>query len=653
MKPGRSYGHAGSILHVDLTRGSHYFTATEDYAARFIGGRGVNNWLTYSLVPPGTEPLSADNCLIFGTGALVGTLAPGAARHSVDGKSPMTGGIGSANSCGHFAAELKYAGYDNIVFHGESTKPVFLQIDDDKIELRDANHLWGLNVSAATAAIENQIGCDFEVALIGPAGENLVRGACVITNRARAAGRCGLGAVMGSKRLKAVAVRGSGTVRVAKPEAFMDEVRRAWEKINSSAATATRREWGTMWAFGACNNFGLVATRNFQDDYLPPGQTERLAPEIFRDQHEIGRVAYTACPVACSHRFEITKGPYAGLTCEGFEANDLWNFGGNLGIDYPPAIIQAHYLCNEYGLDQDNAAGVIGWATECYQRGILTPQDTGGIKLDWGDHRTVMEILGLMARREGIGDLLAEGAYRAAKRLGRGSEKFAVHVKGQDSIEPMRASKGWALGCVVSTRGGGHTRGANMVERYQGLSPEFYRETWGIDGPGDMLSYAGKAGPVIYYERLQAIVDSLGICLFTSNWGGADLLGPADLARLYSTATGIETSAAELMLIGERIHNVEKAFNVLHAGFDRQADRPPERFVQEPIKSGPARGERLDPESWERMLSEYYAGHGWDVSSGWQRRGQLTEIGLAEVADDLAAADRLGSDNIFQDSGQV
>jgi len=641
MKTDESYAHAGRILHVDLTLGSHYSTPTQDYAARFIGGRGVNNWLTYKLVPPGTAPLSADNCLIFGTGTLVGTLAPGAARHSVDAKSPITGGIGSANSCGHFSAELKYAGFDHIVFHGQSPRPVFLQIDNDKIELRDASHLRSMTSSAATAAIEDQVGRDFEVAVIGPAGENLALSACVITNRARAAGRCGLGAVMGSKRLKAVAVRGSGTIRVAAPEAFMEAVAEAWHKLENSAATDRRRQWGTIWSGSVLNDFGLFPSRNFQDDHIDPEIAARLGPQIYRDNHEIGRIAYTACPVACSHQFQISEGPYAELTCEGFEANDLMNFAGRLSINYAPAIIQAHYLCNEYGLDQDNAVGAIAWAFECFEKGILTLTDTDGLTLNWGNHQAVMEILRLMAHREGIGDMLADGSYRAAQKLGRNSAQYVVHVKGQDSMEPMRGAKGWALGCVVSTRGGSHTRGANLAELYQGLPREFYRETWGIDSPGDLCSYRDKARLVVYYERLQAVVDSLGICLFSSNWGGADLLGPKDLAQLYSTATGIKVTADELMLIGERIHNVEKAFNVLHAGFTRQDDLPPARFVLEPVRSGPSRGERLEPESWGLMLDDYYARHGWDIATGWQRRRQLTEIGLPEVADDLENAARL------------
>ena len=638
----RLYSFAGKILYVNLTTGKISTEPTARYAEKFLGGRGIDNWILYKQVKPWVSPLDPANKLIVGSGALVGTLAPCAARHSVDAKSPMTGGVGSGNSCGHFSAELKFAGYDHIVFEGRARKPVYLWINDSQVQIVDASHMWGMTVGETTAFIKGERGKeDIQVLCIGPAGENLVRCACIVTNRARAVGRCGLGAVMGTKNLKAVAVLGSGMIQVAHPDRFMEEVDKAWEKLGKSQSTERRRSWGTLWAGPALNDVGLFPVKNFQDDYMEPKDIGKIHPEIYKEKYEIGRLGYSSCPVSCSHVYHIEDGPYAGLTCEGFESNDLWNFGGRLAIDYAPAIIKAHYLCNEYGLDQDNAAGSIAWAFECYQRGILTTHDTDGLKLEWGDHRVVMELLRRMAYREGIGDILAEGSQRASEIIGRGSETFAIHVKGQDSMEPMRASKGWALGCTVSTRGGGHTRGANLVELYQGLPREFYEKTWGISEAGDMLSYENKAKPVVYYERLQAVLDSLGICLLCSNWGGADQLSPDDLAGLYSAATGRELSGNELMMIGERIHNIEKAFNVLHAGFGRQDDYPPRRFMDEPIKSGPAQGELLLRDEWDKMLDEYYEIHGWDKETGWQSRRQLEELALKEVADDLERAGRI------------
>lgn len=322
------------------------------------------------------------------------------------------------------------------------------------------------------------------------------------------------------------------------------------------------------------------------------------------------------------------------MICEGLEANDLWNFGGRLAIDYAPAILKAHHLCNEYGLDQDNAAGSIAWAFECYQKGLISKEEADGLCLEWGDYEVVLELLRKMAYREGFGDLLAEGSKRASEMVGRGSE-FAVHVKGQDSMEPMRACKGWALGCAVSTRGGSHTRGANLIELYSELPKEVSERVWGISEVPDQYSYRDKAKLVVYYERLQAIVDSLGICLLCSNWGGPDQLDPEDLAELYSVAVGREVTGEDLMFIGERIHNVEKAFNVLHAGFGREDDYPPSRFMVEPIRSGPARGEVLDKAQFDRMLDQYYEIHGWDKGTGWQKKAQLEGLGLSEVARDI------------------
>ncbi len=515
---------------------------------------------------------------------------------------------------------------DHIVIEGRAKKLVYIWIDDNELEVKDACDIWGLTVSNTDDAIKAEIGDqDIQIVCIGPAGENLSRCSCVITNRARAVGRCGLGAVLGSKNLKAVAVRGRGEIYVACPDTFMEEVERTWKKLESSRGFEMFRRWGTIGGFRDINdNLGMLAKNNFQDEYVNPEDLEKISREVYKDTYEIGRLGYTSCAFSCSHIYHIKDGPYAELTCEGFESNDIVNFGGRLGIYYAPAIIKAHCLCNEYGLDQDNAAGSIAWAFECYQRNILTEKETDGLSFEWGNHETVMELLRKIAYREGFGDILAEGSKIAAERLGRGSERFAIHIKGQDSMEPMRAAKGWALGCAVSTRGGAHTRGASLQPfKSAGMPKHVYEQTWGISEPGDIGSYENKAEIVVYYERFQAIMDSLGICILCSNWSGADLLGPDDLARLYSAATGYELTGEDLMIIGERIHNIEKAFNVLHAGFNRGDDYPPQRFMEEPVKSGPARGEILLKKDFDRMLDEYYEIHGWDKDTGWQKKDQL------------------------------
>ena len=636
------FSFAGKILRVDLTSGQIWTEPTKKYSPKFLGGRGVDNWILYNEVKPWVTPFEPANRLIFGTGVLVGTLAPTAARHTTDAKSPMTGGIGSANSCGHFSSELKFAGFDHIIIQGRSRSPVYLLIKDNQVKILDASHIWGKTTGETNDFIKEDLGDDeIQVACIGPAGENLVRCSCIITNRARAAGRCGLGAVMGSKNLKAIAVRGSGSIYVAYPERFIERVKKAWGKLKISKAATMRKTWGTYRTPDIYNERGHLSPRYFQDDYVNPEIIRNVDPVIFKRDYEVRRLGYSACPIACSHFYKVMDGPYSGLACEGIEVNDLLNFVARFEIDYPPAIIKLHSLCNEYGLDQDNASGAIGWAFECYQRGILSEADTDGLKLEWGDYKVVGKLLRKMAYREGIGDLIAEGAKRASEVIGKGSENFAIHVKGQDSIESMRGSgRSWALGCAVSTRGGTHTRGANLVEGMDVPSNTCQR-IWGIprlDGP---LSYKNKAKLVVYYERLQAVLDSLGVCMFCSNWAGPDLLGPDDLAELYSSATGNEVTGEDLMVVGERIHNIEKAFNVLHAGFSRHDDYPPERFMEEPIKSGPMKGEKLSRERWDEMLDEYYELHDWDKATGWQSRECLEALGLNKVADDLEKVGRL------------
>jgi aldehyde:ferredoxin oxidoreductase len=640
---GKLFSFGGRILRIDLTSERIWTEPTARYTSKFLGGRGIDVWLLYSEVKPWITPFDPANRLLFGSGTLTGTLAPGATRYSIEAKSPVTGGIGSGNSCGFFGPELKFAGYDHIVFQGRARVPVYLWVSDEHVELRGASHIWGETTWETDRLIKEEIGDeDIQIACIGPAGENLVKISCVITNRARAVGRCGLGSVMGSKNLKGVAVRGTGSIEIAYPERFMDEVDKAWEKLKISDRAKSLRKWGTYGRPVDLNEDCLYPVRNFQEDHWDPEKIKKTMPDIYKRDYEVGRRGYLACPLYCSHLYKIDERPYPGLVCEGFEFNDVWNFMSRLDIDYPPAVIKLHSLCNDYGLDQDGSSCAMAWAFECYEKGIITERDTDGLKLEWGDHAVAAELLRKIAYREGIGDILAEGSQKASRLVDKGSEKYVVHLKGQDSMEPMRAAKGWALGCCVSTRGGAHTRGANLIElSHNTILPEVAQKVWGIPRVEGPSSYKNKSKLVVYYERLQAIVDSLGLCLFTSTWWSPDLLGPEEYAKLYSAATGLEINGEELIIIAERIHNIEKAFNVLHAGFSRQDDYPPKRFMEEPIKSGPARGELLSRNEWDKMLDEYYELHGWDKETGWQKEGQLEKLALEEVAEDLEKAGKL------------
>lgn len=631
--------YAGKILRVNLSNGKVTTEPTMKYAKRFLGGRGINQWILYNEVKPGIWPFDPANRLIFGNGVLVGTPALGACRYTVDSKNVYTGGIGSANSGGHFGPELKFAGYDHVVIQGRSRKPCYLWIDDDKVELKNAEHLWGKTTWEADDTIREELGDDdIQLAEIGPAGENLVRAACIINNGARAAARCGLGAVMGSKNLKAVAVRGTGEVSVANPEEFMKLVEELRQKVMNDDVVKRYIKWGTTWIHVNNDNISANPVRNFQDGFWGPEKIEKTSARELIGKYATRRLACFGCPVACSHYLRVSEGALKGTEGEGFECNTLKNFGCKLDVDYLPAILRAHVLCSQYGLDVDNTAGVIAWAMECYEKGILGKDDVDGLELNWGNYEAVFELIRKITHREGIGDLLAEGSKRASEIIGKGSEKYSMNIKGQELYEILRPTIGWALGVILSPRGSGHLRGAFTTET-KGISPEEGEKFFGVPTAGDRKTYDGKAKLVIYFENFKAVVDAMNLCYFFTQWISPHIINPEDISKLFTTATGLPMTAKELMKVGERIHNIEKAFNV-REGITRKDDAPPERFF-EPIKSGPGKGERLEKEKLARALDEYYELRGWDVDTGLPKRAKLEELGLAEVAEELRKLGKL------------
>lgn len=625
---------------VDLSTGVIVTEPTEKYAHKWIGGRGINQWILYNELKPWVTPYEPANIIAIGTGPLAGTLAAGACRHSVDCKNAFNGGVGSSNSGGHFASGLKFAGYDSVVFQGRARQPVYLWINDDQVELRDASHLWGKTTWETEDLIREELGNEkVQVLCIGPAGENLVRGACVIANRNRAAGKCGCGAVMGSKNLKAVAIRGTGSVEVAHPDRFMRAVDDMWRVIQNDPVEKLTYRYGSAGILPMKNKTSGIPYKNFQDNWLPSEAVEKLHPDVFDTKYRQRMIGYMACPMACSSFYKVDHGPYAGLANEGFELEDIINYGGKLAIDYAPAIIKIHALYNQLGIDEDGGTGPISWAFECYQRGILTEKDTDGLKLEWGDYEVVIELIRKTANREGFGNILAEGSKRASEIVGRASEYYAITMKGQELYEEVRVPLGWGLGACVATRGGGHTSGAPCVEMFP--ESELGKKIWGKDYHV-ATSYEGKPQLVRYFEQQQAIINSLGVCMYMSNWMGAGLPTLKEYAELYSAATGWETTEDELRKAGERMLNLEKAFNVLHADLGREDDYPPERLLKEPIISGQHAGFTLSKEEYDKMLNEYYECHGWDPETGLQTKKCLEELDLRDVADDLVRAGKLG-----------
>lgn len=631
------FGWVGKTCRVDLSSGTTRIEPTEKYTKRFIGGRGVGQWILLNELEPDVGALDPDNIMIFGTGPLTGTLAPISGRLCIDSKNFVTGGVGSSNVGGHFGSELKYAGFDFIIVQGRASKPVYLWVNDGEVEIREASSIWG-KTTWETEDILTQDDKRIRVLCIGPAGENLVEAACVIINRKHAAGRCGFGAVMGSKNLKAIAARGTNSVRVANPQGFMEKVDEVWDLIDKSEAVTKRYRptIGTHFNTGRANDSCTLPFRNFQDDHWPDGKFALVGWEVFT-RWKVRNIAEFNEPLYMSSFYDV---PEENIRTEGFEQNHAWDYMGKLDINDPIGVLKTHILCNSLGLDIDNSSGVIAWAIELFERGIITKEDTDGLELKWGDSETIIRLIKKLAYREGFGNLLAKGVKKASEIIGKGSEYYAIHIKGQELAEGIRAAKGWALGVVTATRGGGHLNGAPMTE-FQKMPEELSKEKFGDPNAGRQTIYEGKAKVVVWFERLKVVVDMCGIGWHSSFWVGSDLCDANHYAGLFSAATGKSMTGEEFMRLGEQVHNVEKAFNTLHRGFTREDDFPPKRLMEEPVKSGEYAGELLERGKWGGMLDEYYDLHHWDKKTGWQTQKSLEDLGLPEVINVLGKAGKL------------
>jgi len=597
MKPD---GYGGKVLRVNLTEGKLVEESTEKYLD-WVGGRGINEWILFNELPFEAKPLDPENIFTIGVGPLVGTLSPFCSRVSIDTKNAFTKGVGSANCGGHFGAEMKYAGYDNLVFKGKSPKPVYLWLHDGDAELRDASELWGKTTWDTERTIrQNESDNEVRVIGIGPAGENKVRSACVISDRAKAAGGSGVGAVMGSKNLKAVAARGSLPISIAEPERFMRAVDAARAKIETFPKAKLYRKdgyYGVESYYGsAAWEAGFRPVRNGQDGYWAPEKIKKVAGDTIKPYRKKILACY-GCPVGCMPWMEIPDGPYK-IKGEGWWNNSSNSFCTRVDCDNPEAAIKSHLLTNQLGLDGDNASVVIAWAFEAYEKGLLTKEDTDGLELEWGNHDAVLSLLEKLANREGFGDFLADGVKAAAEKLGGDSIDYAIHIKGQDSVDGIRISKGWGFGVVPYK--------VHMQEQFKG------------------------------------ILDMTGTCLYNNgllSWETEITPKSAEyIAELASSLTGLDLNYERFTRIGRKLHNIEKAMNTIHGGFGRKDDYPPKRYWEEPIKSGPYKGEHIDHQKWEEALNEYYKLHGWDPETGLQTREGLEKLDMGFVADRLAAA---------------
>ena len=614
-------GYAGKVLRVDLSNAKVTQHKLDKALARnYIGGRGLNSRVLYDEVGPTVDPLGPENLLIFGVGPLNGTASPASGRWTVTAKSPLTGILGDANAGGGFGAELKYAGFDQVIISGKARDPVYLWIDDGRVEIKSAGHLWSKTTWETEDIVKRDLGdMEIKVASVGPAGEKLVRFACIITDLARAAGRTGMGTVMASKNLKAVAIRGSKDVEIAVVEKFEKAVQESCEKIMSDPVYEELSVYGTSRLLSILNNLGQLMTRNAQTQFF------EAANDI--DMHAFLKYAVKSkscfgCVIHCAHWIEVRDGPYNGTRGEALEYMSLEKLGASCGNSDLPSIIKAHILCNQLGLDVGTTAAVIAFAMECYEKGILQMAETDGLDLSWGNHRAMIDLIERIACRKGLGNLLAEGVKKASENIGKGSAEFALQIKGLEclSFEKM----GYALGYATSTRGADHLR--SLYNIFPGQHENVAIDIWGTTDYLRGKGTEGQAMLVKWHQDLLAAVDSLETCKF--NCVMCYGMGPRELATLYSSATGWPMSGEELLKTGERIYNVERMFNV-REGMSRKDDTLPKR-IYDVVPSGPTKGTCfLTQEDLNKILDEYYVLRGWD-KNGIPTEEKIEELKLQE-----------------------
>lgn len=627
------YGWTGKRLRVDLGSGK---IVVEDIPERFrekwLGGRGFNSAVLYEEVGPDVDPFDPKNRLIFGVGPLTGTFSPSSGRTTITSRSPLQypPGHGDANMGGHFGAELKYAGYDQIVIQGKAASPVYLFINDDYVEIRDAKHLWGKRVSVADTMLKEELrDPEIHIALIGPAGENLVRFACIVNDISRAAGRTGMGAVMGSKNLKAIAVKGSNPVNIAKPKEFFNVCAAVREKMKTDPMVQMLYDQGT-WLLTMPSNYeqGWFCWRNFQKGFHP--NASMLSGENHRDNFLAHREGCFACSICCGRYTRIGTGEYAGEEGGGPEYETLTAVGPKLGLLDPASVIHNSFLLNEYGMDSCSCGGAIAWAMECWEKGLLDEKDTGGISLEWGNQKIIEKLIHMIAHREGFGSILAEGAYRSAMHFNRGYE-YTMTIKGHEMSQDDPRGLGFAFGIGFATgrRGADHLQGLPCLELTGAFYPGLVEKILGTKEAEERLSTVKKPEMQKYQEDVKAVGDSLTMCTFTHSWSFAVLL--EDMSNILSAALGKDFIPQDLLKIGGRIVHLERAYwNRVMVG--RLEDKNPKRFTEEPMPEGPNKG-TVFPE--KELLPKYYEVRGWDGVTGFPKEEVLIEYDLENVAIEL------------------
>jgi len=607
-------GYAGRILHVDLTSGKIWTAPLkEELAKKYIGGIGLGMRLYLDHSKPGIDPFSPENPLVVATGPLSGSVVPtGGNGHAFVSKSPQTFGVGEAKAHGHWGTELKRAGYDAIIFYGKAEKPVYLWVDDDAVQLMDAKYLWGKSPQETEDAVKKELK-DFyiRVASIGVAGEKLVRIACIINEKSRACGRTGLGAVMGSKNLKAIAVRGSKDITVANKDRLLELVKIQHERMKGPAARKYRT-LGTPENVLVLNALGAMPTNNFTSAVF--AGADKISGEYLNERFVAKIIGCSSCAMRCEHIAVVPEGPYKGTTTR-IEYEPLWAMGPNCGVGNLDAILKGMDLSNIYGVDAISIGLVVSFAMDLYKNGIVN-KETAGLELNFGNHEAMLEMIKQVGTREGFGDVLAEGVRLAAEKIGKGSDKYAVHIKGVEMTGyDIRGLKTAALGYAVSFRGADHNRHGAYGPDVAGKVNRFKAEK-------------GRGKLVRETEDLYAIIDSIIVCKFSR---GTYVKGYEDLAALYNAVTGIEMKPDELQKAGERINNLGRLINI-REGLTRKDDTLPWKVMHVPIPDeGPSKGSFVSQEELDLLLDDYYEVRGWN-KEGVPTPEKLKELGMEDLA---------------------
>jgi aldehyde:ferredoxin oxidoreductase len=652
-------GYSGKVLRVDLTKEKvKKEDLSKEVCKQYIGGRGRDAKVLFDELPPNANPLGKDNILCISTGPITGLLGPTTGRVNVTAKSPLTDIYGNSNAGTNFGPELKYAGYDGLIITGKAQKPLYINIQDDVVELKDAGRLWGEGVFETTLSLQDKYnGYETRVAAIGPAAEKGLLFGSVIFDLWDAAARTGMGTVMASKNLKAISVSGTGSLEVTNPKKYKEIIEDGWLGLTRDPGfkMGEHQALGTSVCVGWGNAQGWLPTRNYRESVFEGA--ENISGEEFRDKYSIkmapvpGGRACMSCPNRCKRFGRIDSGKYAG-TRGNIEFEGVAAFGSKCGVDDLEAVFHAFMLANDYGMDCVSAGNMIATFMELNEEGIIDSKKTDKIDLKFGNADAMVEMVHRIANQEGkLGKLGAMGAYKATKKIGKGAENYTSCIKGIDTIAcDPRAAKGFGFTFAVSSRGSDHLRAHPVFEMIR-LDGRVGEELFGSEEACTLTGYGGKANMVFWHENLSAITDSIGSCRFMhasyyaqypvpelrakySKKKGKKDVHSIKYHKWLSAATGMDIDYEELQRIGDRIVNLERAINT-RMGIRRKDDTLPKRFMEQALPSGPAKGEKFAKKELDKMVDEYYDLRGWDKKTGLQLKGKLKKLGMDDVLRDL------------------